>query len=67
MTGPKTGGSSYCYSPACDAATKAAVKLTELGFSVKEMIGGIQYWNEEGYPVQKEGEPKVSLSAPVLG
>jgi len=57
----------YCYSPACNAATKAAVKLTELGFSVKEMIGGIQYWKEEGYPVQKEGEPKVSLSAPVVG
>lgn len=57
----------YCYSPACNAATKAAVKLTELGFSVKEMIGGIEYWKEEGYPVQKEGEPKVSLNAPVVG
>src|SRR5260370_23200403 len=51
----------YRYTHACNAAAKAAVKLTELGFSVQEMIGGIQYWTEEGYPVHKEGEPKVSL------
>ncbi len=57
----------YCYSPACNAAAKAAVKLIELGFTVKEMIGGIEYWKEEGYPLQKEGDPKVSLGAPVLG
>jgi rhodanese-related sulfurtransferase len=57
----------YCYSPACNAAAKAAVKLISLGFTVKEMIGGIEYWKEEGYPVQKQGEPKVSLSAPVVG
>ena len=57
----------YCYSPACNAAAKAAVKLISLGFTVKEMIGGIEYWNEEGYPLQKAGEPKVSLNVPVLG
>jgi rhodanese-related sulfurtransferase len=57
----------YCYSPACNAAAKAAVKLVSLGFAVKEMIGGIEYWKEEGYPLQKDGEPAVSLSAPVLG
>lgn len=57
----------YCYSPACNAAAKAAVKLISLGFTVKEMIGGIEYWKEEGYPLQKQGEPKVSLAAPVLG
>jgi rhodanese-related sulfurtransferase len=57
----------YCYSPACNAAAKAAVKLIALGFTVKEMIGGIEYWNEEGYPLQKQGESEVSLSAPVLG
>jgi rhodanese-related sulfurtransferase len=57
----------YCYSPACNAAAKAAVKLASLGFTVKEMIGGIEYWNEEGYPLQKVGEPEVALSAPVVG
>ena len=41
----------YCWGPGCNGATKAAVKLSALGFSVKEMIGGITYWKEEGYPI----------------
>lgn len=41
----------YCWGPGCNGATKAAVKLSGLGFSVKEMIGGITYWKEEGYPI----------------
>ena len=57
----------YGYSPACNAAAKAAVKLASLGFTVKEMIGGIEYWNEEGYPLQREGEPEVSFNARVVG
>jgi rhodanese-related sulfurtransferase len=57
----------YCYSPACNAAAKAAVKLISLGFTVKEMIGGVEYWKEEGYPLQKQGEPAVFLNAPVVG
>jgi rhodanese-related sulfurtransferase len=43
------------------------VKLTALGFTVKEMIGGIEYWEHDGYPLQKEGEPRVALTTPVLG
>ena len=43
----------YCWGPECNGATKAAFKISGLGFSVKEMIGGIEYWEKEGYPVQK--------------
>jgi rhodanese-related sulfurtransferase len=42
----------YCWSPACNGATKACAKLSGLGFRVKEMIGGIEYWRKEGYPVE---------------
>lgn len=42
----------YCWSPGCNSATKAAVKLSTLGFQVKEMIGGIEYWRREGGPVE---------------
>ncbi len=42
----------YCWGPGCNAATKAAVKLSELGFHVKEMIGGIEYWRREGYDLE---------------
>ena len=38
----------YCYGPGCNAATKAAEKLSGLGFQVKELIGGIEYWRREG-------------------
>lgn len=44
----------YCWGPGCNAATKAAMKLSALGFAVKEMIGGIEYWAErEHYPVER--------------
>ena len=52
----------YCWSPGCNAATKAAVRLSALGFQVKEMIGGIEYWRREGGPVEGtlgEGAPLV--------
>jgi len=42
----------YCWGPGCNAATKAAVKLSELGFHVKEMIGGIEYWWKDGYKLE---------------
>ncbi|GHO62858.1 rhodanese [Ktedonobacter sp. SOSP1-52] len=42
----------YCWSPACNAATKAAARLSALGFQVKEMLGGIEYWRREGGPVE---------------
>jgi rhodanese-related sulfurtransferase len=42
----------YCWGPACNASTKAAAKLSRLGFHVKEMIGGIEYWRREGAAVE---------------
>jgi rhodanese-related sulfurtransferase len=42
----------YCWGPGCNAATKAAAKLARLGFRVKEMIGGLEYWRHEGCPVE---------------
>lgn len=43
----------YCWSPGCNGSTKAALRLAELGYAVKEMIGGIEYWEREGYPLVK--------------
>src|SRR5205823_12849672 len=42
----------YCWGPGCNASTKAAARLTALGFRVKELIGGIEYWQKEGYAVE---------------
>ena len=43
----------YCWGPSCNASTKAALKLARLGFRVKEMIGGIEYWEREGHPLER--------------
>lgn len=53
----------YCWGPACNAATKAAQRLSALGFRVKEMIGGLEYWRREGYPV----EGTLGAAAPLHG
>lgn len=38
----------YCWGPGCNASTKAALRLSQLGYRVKEMIGGLEYWKREG-------------------
>ena len=42
----------YCDGVFCNASTRAAAKLTALGFRVKEMVHGMAGWKEEGYPVE---------------
>jgi rhodanese-related sulfurtransferase len=44
----------YCWGPGCNGATKAAAELTRRGFRVREMIGGIEYWIREGFPVRTD-------------
>lgn len=60
----------YCWGPACNASTKAALALSELGFGdVKEMIGGFEYWAREGLAIETtEGRTRREidpLTAPV--
>lgn len=39
----------YCWSPACNGATRAALEFARLGYRVKEMWGGWEYWVREGF------------------
>ncbi|WP_199439706.1 rhodanese-like domain-containing protein [Umezawaea beigongshangensis] len=41
----------YCWGPGCNGATRAALEFALLGYRVKEMIGGFEYWAREGLPV----------------
>ena len=43
----------YCWGPGCNGATNAGLIISELGYAVKEMIGGFEYWAREGLPVDK--------------
>jgi len=39
----------YCAGPHCNGANKGAVRLARLGLPVKEMIGGMTGWADEGF------------------
>jgi rhodanese-related sulfurtransferase len=61
----------YCWGPGCDGATRAALALAELGYRVKELLGGFEYWVREGFvydtwqgPARRDPDP---LTAPVEG
>ena len=39
----------YCDGIGCNASTKTALNLLELGFQVRELIGGLDWWRRDGY------------------
>ncbi len=39
----------YCDGIGCNASTKGALNMAELGFRVKELIGGLDWWKRDGY------------------
>ncbi|MGO4694781.1 rhodanese-like domain-containing protein [Paenibacillus sp. 2TAB26] len=53
----------YCWGPACNGAAKGAARLSGLGFKVKEMLGGMEYWRKEG----NEVNGLLDGSAPLIG
>ncbi|WP_434111714.1 rhodanese-like domain-containing protein [Paraburkholderia caffeinilytica] len=46
---PDTLFVTYCAGPHCNGATRAAIKLAQLGRPVKVMIGGMTGWIDEGF------------------
>ena len=42
----------YCWGIACNGAIKGAMRLAALGFKAKELMGGIEYWRNEGGKVE---------------
>jgi len=42
----------YCDGIGCNASTKGALIMTKLGFKVKELIGGIEWWKLDGYATE---------------
>ncbi|MFJ8493276.1 rhodanese-like domain-containing protein [Streptomyces sp. NPDC094038] len=61
----------YCWGPGCNGATRAALALAELGYQVKEMLGGFEYWVREGFEFEtwrgRERSTPDPLTAPVEG
>jgi rhodanese-related sulfurtransferase len=42
----------YCDGIGCNASTKGALNMLKLGFKVKELMGGIQWWKIDGYATE---------------
>jgi rhodanese-related sulfurtransferase len=42
----------YCDGIGCNASTKTAMKLMTLGFEVRELIGGLDWWKRDGYATE---------------
>ena len=61
----------YCWGPGCNGATRAALALADKGIPVQEMIGGVEYWVREGFPLRTADglvhQPADPLTAPVCG
>ncbi|WP_433917055.1 rhodanese-like domain-containing protein [Streptomyces sp. NBC_01744] len=59
----------YCWGPGCNGGARAALALAELGYQVKEMLGGFEYWAREGFEFETwEGRRRRTadpLTAPV--
>lgn len=60
----------YCWGPACNGSTRAALTLATLGYThVRELIGGFEYWAREGLAVVTDSgrtrQAPDPLTAPV--
>jgi len=55
----------YCWGPGCNGAHKGALNFATLGYQVKEMIGGFEYWAREGYPVVSDSGPVIRDKGPL--
>ena len=42
----------YCDGIGCNASTKGALNLAKLGFNVRELIGGLDWWKLDGYATE---------------
>jgi len=51
----------YCDGIGCNASTKGALNMAKLGFRVKELIGGLDWWKRDGH--KTEGAASSSQAA----
>ncbi|MYE89111.1 rhodanese-like domain-containing protein, partial [Candidatus Poribacteria bacterium] len=42
----------FCVGIGRNASTKGALNMARLGFRVKELMGGLDWWKRDGYPTE---------------
>ena len=43
----------YCDGIGCNGSTKGALNMLKLGFRVKELMGGLDWWKRDGYKTHR--------------
>ncbi|MGB6050632.1 MAG: rhodanese-like domain-containing protein [Rhodococcus sp. (in: high G+C Gram-positive bacteria)] len=51
----------YCDGIGCNASTKAAMNMVELGFDVSELLGGLDWWRRDGYATEGKNAQPATL------
>lgn len=46
----------YCDGIGCNASTRGSLNMARLGFNVRELIGGIEWWKFDGYATEGTNE-----------
>ena len=54
----------YCDGIGCNASTKGALKMLDLGFRVKELLGGLDWWKRDGHKTSGTGADGTSAACP---
>lgn len=52
----------YCDGIGCNGSTKGALQMVRLGFRVKELIGGLDWWRRDGHPIHGEKTQDGAIS-----
>jgi len=50
----------YCDGIGCNASTKGAMNMLRLGFRVKELIGGLDWWKRDGHKTHAQSPSDTS-------
>lgn len=49
----------YCDGIGCNASTKGALAMSKLGFNVRELIGGLDWWKRDGHQIFEGRTPSA--------
>ena len=52
----------YCDGIGCNGSTKGAVNMLNLGFRVKELMGGLDWWKRDGHKTHIAATSATSIS-----
>jgi len=52
----------YCDGIGCNGSTKGAVNMLNLGFRVKELMGGLDWWKRDGHKTHIAAMSGTSIS-----